>query len=484
MVAPPRKESLVHFILVLFLTAAFAALLPAPASAEGTITPTAITAVSGEEYGITGNVYEIRTPGELVWFGQSVNDGTIPPSSNAVLLADIDLGGSEWTPVASTQESGYAYTGTFDGNDFSVSNFTVNYTVTAENINTGAGFFASIGSGGTVRGLTVKNATIKSTGITKNEEGVIDYATDVAGGIAGIVYGGTIENCAVEDSSITSEMMAGGIAGQSVDNAVISGCTVSGSVAIAATGLPEEYGVMTTSGAAGIVGGATGGEIADCLYLADKGGSVTRVDGDVYGIAKLDTNTPSTMTNNAFYDPKIEDGSNVNDSGAMKLTEENINNGMTVTGVTLTPDAPVSLSAGESMEFTLDTLPTAGKIAAAIKSGVVKVDPPDEGNSGVVTIDDESAFTTEGKLTITGAKAGTETVTITVTVYKVNYSTMQPDESSPTEYTFELAAEVGGTTPTQPGGSGSTGGGGGGCSAGFGALALLPAVPLLFRRKK
>ena len=101
-------------------------------------------------------------------------------------------------------------------------------------------------------------------------------------------YGGTIENCTVQDSSITSEMMAGGIAGQSADNAVISGCTVSGSVAIAATGLPEEYGVMTTSGAAGIVGGATGGEITDCLYLPDEAGSVTRVDGDVYGIAKLD----------------------------------------------------------------------------------------------------------------------------------------------------------------------------------------------------
>ena len=127
----PRKKSLVHFVLVLFLTAAFAALLPAPASAEDTITPTPITAVSGD-------VYEIRTPGELVWFGKSVNDGTIPSSSNAVLLADIDLGGSEWTPVASTQESGYAYTGTFDDNEFAVSNFTVNYTVTAESIDTGA----------------------------------------------------------------------------------------------------------------------------------------------------------------------------------------------------------------------------------------------------------------------------------------------------------------------------------------------------------
>ena len=215
-----------------------------------------------------------------MWFGQSVNDGTIPPSSNAVLLADIDLGGSEWTPVASTQESGYAYTGTFDGNDFTVSNFTVNYTVTAESINTGAGFFARIGSGGSVRGLTVKNATIKSTGISEGEQGIFDYATDIAGGIAGTVYGGTIENCTVQDSSITSEMMAGGIAGQSADNAVISGCTVSGSVAIKATGLPEEYDFgLPTLGAAGIVGGATGGEIADCLYLADKGGSVTSEGG-------------------------------------------------------------------------------------------------------------------------------------------------------------------------------------------------------------
>ena len=37
------------------------------------------------------------------------------------------------------------------------------------------------------------------------------------------------------------------------------------------------------------------------------------------------------------------------------------------------------------------------------------------------------------------------------------------------------------TAPTAPAHSG---GGGGGCSAGFGALALLAAVPLIFRRKK
>ena len=49
--------------------------------------------------------------------------------------------------------------------------------------------------------------------------------------------------------------------------------------------------------------------------------------------------------------------------------------------------------------------------------------------------------------------------------------------------TFSVPVNVKTVAPS--GTSGSTGGGGGGgCSAGFGALALLAAVPLFFRRKK
>ena len=128
----------------------------------------------------------------------------------------------------------------------------------------------------------------------------------------------------------------------------------------------------------------------------------------------------------------------------------------------------------------MDTLPTSGQIAAAIENKVVAVSAATE-DSGVVTID-TSALETEGKLTITGAKAGTETVTLTASLYKVNYADMSVATDNPTEYEFVLNATVS-ATPEQPAPSGGSGGGGG-CSAGFGALALFAAVPLLFRKKK
>ena len=58
-------------------------------------------------------------------------------SGNYVLTADIDLGGAEWTPIGSfvqlgsegeeaeTPDPAYAFTGTFDGQGHTISNFVI-----------------------------------------------------------------------------------------------------------------------------------------------------------------------------------------------------------------------------------------------------------------------------------------------------------------------------------------------------------------------
>ena len=76
-------------------------------------------------------VIEIATAEDL----KAVNDNL---SGNYVLTADIDLEGAEWTPLGSFVQMGedgeeaetpdpeYAFTGTFDGQGYTISNFTIN----------------------------------------------------------------------------------------------------------------------------------------------------------------------------------------------------------------------------------------------------------------------------------------------------------------------------------------------------------------------
>ncbi len=122
------------------------------------------------------NIGGIPDAKEFKDFAAAVNDGRsisrwINESTGAVeLLADIDLGGEEWTPVgnASVNTSnvitGSAFTGVFDGKGHTVDNFKV--TVPASGANVAAGLFGVI-SGATVKNLVIGgNAVIKSSSNT------------------------------------------------------------------------------------------------------------------------------------------------------------------------------------------------------------------------------------------------------------------------------------------------------------------------------
>ena len=73
--------------------------------------------------------YQIGTAQDLVDFATLVNEGKA--EAQAVLTADIDLTGVEWTSIS-------MFRGTFDGQGHSITNF--NYTTTGDN----QGFFGQI----------------------------------------------------------------------------------------------------------------------------------------------------------------------------------------------------------------------------------------------------------------------------------------------------------------------------------------------------
>ncbi len=176
--------------------------------------------------------YEIKNAGQLYWFAQLVNlKGEL--AAKGILTADIDLGGRTWYPIGLYNDPAMAdgdaviahYSGVFDGNGHTVSNF------------------KAIGNGsqGFV-GYSAAAAIVKNLGVINAE---------VSGWNAGAVmaYSGTVENCYALDCKITASsnasdvLYAGSIAGTqqaTVRNSFAYNCT-----------LTEAEGESATMGAIG-----------------------------------------------------------------------------------------------------------------------------------------------------------------------------------------------------------------------------------------
>lgn len=135
------------------------------------------------------NTYLITTPAELAWVAEQVNSKTEYFEGKTILLMnDIDLSGSYWTPVGNvTAYPTVTFKGTFDGQNHIISNLTASDDAAGY---AAAGLFGSIH--GTVQNVTLKNVDIRST----------HYAGAVVGYSS--MNGAIIENCHVDGGIITS----------------------------------------------------------------------------------------------------------------------------------------------------------------------------------------------------------------------------------------------------------------------------------------
>ncbi len=205
-----------------------------------------------------------------------------------VLTANIDLSGySNWTPIGSYvpkdtangdygANPDYAFTGSFNGGGYTISNLSVTRdTLTAEDM-TGTGLFGCIGGKSTVRNLKLENATVTSTGnctgalvgmAMSSHNNAIKNITLTgtnrilgSGSVAGLVGSAqdtNIKNCTVKaDVTMTAVSNGAGILGGGLEGGIISGCTVTGTVTATETMVYND----TTLGAIGI------GGLAGCAF--------------------------------------------------------------------------------------------------------------------------------------------------------------------------------------------------------------------------
>ncbi|MBO7150884.1 MAG: hypothetical protein J6V82_03950 [Clostridia bacterium] len=220
--------------------------------------------------------YLVTSAADLKALSTATNGGNTFLGVCFRLTADIDLGGSTFTPIGAiygkASPKGQGFCGSFDGAGYSISNFKV---TTPKGVGYNAfpcgGLFGYIGEGGTVQQLSVSGATVT----------VNSSYTAFGGALAGINEG-TVKNCAAYGNTITvkstkSHACGGGLVGHnygSLEKSVVTG-------AVSVTASLKDYRAT--------VGGAVGqnnGEIKDILAACSLSATVSASDaikGDAIG---------------------------------------------------------------------------------------------------------------------------------------------------------------------------------------------------------
>ena len=174
-----------------------------------------------KSWSVDGDEYTIYTAAGLKWVAEEVNKveqyaKNIFDGKTVLLANDIDLNGAEWIPIGDFGNTSNQFTGTFDGQNHTISNFVVDFNenkVDSKN-RSSFGFFGNVN--GTVKNLTV-------SGVTNDIK-----TPKFVGALIGRLNGGLVENCHVKNSTIEiNNWTVGALVGQ-INNGKISGCSVEG----------------------------------------------------------------------------------------------------------------------------------------------------------------------------------------------------------------------------------------------------------------
>ena len=208
----------------------------------------------------TDTEYHFTTAEQLAGLAQLVNDKTASVSfegKTIYLDNDLDLSGTQWTPIGNGDNFVRHFAGTFDGQHHKIMNL-YHHSTGDELIRNG--LFGVVSDGGTLKNLLVIDADIAS-----NDGSLL------AGILADWVNGGTVENCYTSGKieNNVGDKMVGGLIGQCTWSTQVKGC---GSDATVISTESDEDHVDTVGGLIGQwENSADSSSITDCWF----GGSVS-----------------------------------------------------------------------------------------------------------------------------------------------------------------------------------------------------------------
>ena len=237
----------------------------------------------------TDTEYHFTTAEQLAGLAQLVNDKTASVSfegKTIYLDNDLDLSGSQWTPIGDGSNHERFFAGTFDGQHHKIMNLYHHYTGDELVRN---GLFGVVSDGGTLKNLLVIDADIAS-----NDDSLL------AGILADWVNGGTVENCYTSgkiENNVGSKFV-GGLIGQCTWSTQVKGCGSD------ATVISTESNEDNNDTVGGLIGqwenSADSSSITDCWF----GGSVSceNIYSAVGGIlgANFDENQPGVDIQNCL----------------------------------------------------------------------------------------------------------------------------------------------------------------------------------------
>ena len=264
----------------------------------------AITPEAGKFYNITldkdkgytddgqGN-YTVTSAEGLKNIAKLVNDGNT--GIDITLTGNITLTG-DWTPIGTSISN--AYKGTFDGGGHTITGLTV---TTSDQY---AGLFGYIGSGGTVKDVTLEEVKIESNndmsavgGVAGRSYGTLENCSvsgsvsgsgnnGIAGGVVGYQSGGFLTGCS-SSATVNAGNAAGGVAGLTDSGATLTACYATDDVTLVSNGTGTYY-----------AGGVVGDNINRSTVIACYAwGSVTGSgSGTIYVGGVTGTNDEGTLT--------------------------------------------------------------------------------------------------------------------------------------------------------------------------------------------
>ncbi|WP_407444929.1 InlB B-repeat-containing protein, partial [Fibrobacter sp.] len=267
----------------------------------------------------TTSQYEIGSCADLKTFASYVNSGyrvngktngsTYPYAAgvNVVLTQDINCSGTTgMTPIGtSTTNNKYYFTGTFDGQGYTISNLSISTD------NKYVGLFGYV-DGAEIKDVFINSSSIKGTGSDAESNKVDTTKYYYSGAIVGYLKSGTVTGCATENTTVDGgnhnyqAWASGGIVGRN-EGGTIEMCSVTGG---------NVNGRTDVGGIAGI----NKGTIKNCLasakvksyaYLIGTGygGIVGTNSGSVSRVAYTGTSVSSNNSGtNAVGGPIVGDG--------------------------------------------------------------------------------------------------------------------------------------------------------------------------------
>lgn len=323
-----------------------------------------------------------------------------------------------WVPLYNGSSAGF--TGTLDGNGYTIYNFTVDSNDTSY----GGGLF----------GYTQAGAVIQNLGIAGS---INQNKSNVSSALIGAIYGTTkISNCYV-DLSVTGGMSAAGLVGdmQYAGSSVIENCYSTGSISSS----------VSNAKVAGLVGVGGQGEIKNCYttsniavgnYGGTKATNVYSAAGDT-NASKIPVDMDEFVSSlgSAF----AADSKNINSGYPVLSWQVNgIQPDVKVTGVTLDQD---------TLEFTEKG--AAAQLSAAVAPGNAtnKNVTWASDNAGVASVNSEGKVSAvsngEATITVTTEDGSfTDTCAVTVNIGAAEIATEDELRAMKADGSYKLTADI------------------------------------------